>query len=406
MAATTQTDYVTFLKEWYRGSVVADLTYDNHPYLGLVPKKEEVRGNVYVKPIRYANTTGRSALFATAHANVGAASRERWEMSHVNNYSKAAVENKVIELSQGDSAAFASALTDEIDAAHGVFADDLDFELHGTSTENGVRSLLGTQTSGGLIIDLNPGEARFFEKGMVLQHAIAAAPTVPADAGEEEVVAAVDRANDTITLVADWTTGFVATDRIFVSGDLGVKADSLKAWLPGSGVSTALNGVTRTADPTRLAGVDGVKGTLSGLLITDSLVQTGAAIMKEGGKPNLILLAPADFADLALETEARGRYAKLSATTGSISFSALEIQTGAGAVPCVADPAVTADQGFMLDTRTIELFSAGMLPSMFNRDGNFYHRTESADEISFYLYGFYNQSIQQPGRCSWIQDMY
>jgi hypothetical protein len=109
---------------------------------------------------------------------------------------------------------------------------------------------------------------------------------------------------------------------------------------------------------------------------------------------------------LALETEARGRYAKLGATAGNLSFSALEIQTGAGAVPCISDPQVRADTLFMLDTRVIELFSAGELPSLFNRDGSFYHRSETADEISFYLYGFYNMIVKQPGRNAFLQDVY
>jgi hypothetical protein len=43
---------------------------------------------------------------------------------------------------------------------------------------------------------------------------------------------------------------------------------------------------------------------------------------------------------------------------------------------------------------------------MFRRDGSFYHRTETADEISFYLYGFYGLSCQYPGRNSWVQDAY
>ena len=54
----------------------------------------------------------------------------------------------------------------------------------------------------------------------------------------------------------------------------------------------------------------------------------------------------------------------------------------------------------------IEVYSTNALPSLFNRDGSFYHRELTADEISFYLYGFYGLSIQEPGRCSWIQNVY
>ena len=57
-ATLNKSDYTDFLKEWYQGTVVADLVYKNHPFLGIVPKNENVRGSVYPKPIRYANITG------------------------------------------------------------------------------------------------------------------------------------------------------------------------------------------------------------------------------------------------------------------------------------------------------------------------------------------------------------
>jgi len=403
MAATTQTDYVTFMKEWYRGAVIADLTYDNHPFLGLVPKNNEVRGNIVVRPIRFGNTIGRSATFAKADANVAAPKRERWESAHIANYSKAAVENKVIVLSEGNDAAFRQALTDEVDATHGAFANDLDHDIHGDKSGKRAIVAAGGITAG--VIDVD--DARNFEVGMVLQHTDAS--DVLLDGGEEEVVVAVNRNSSppTVEVLTDWTgTTTIATHRLIQSGDNNLKADGLAAWLPGSGVSaTPFNGVVRDVDPTRLAGVDGVKGTTTGLILTDALVQTGAAIMKEGGRPNLALMSPVDYADLSLETEARGRYAKMGATEGNIMFSALEIQTGAGAVPVVSDPQVLEDTLFLLDTRVIELYSAGALPSMFDRDGNFYHRTETADELNFYLYGFYNMIIQEPGRCSFNQDI-
>ena len=70
MAALTQTAYESFLKEFYVGTVVADLVYKNHPWLGIVPKNPEVRGNVYPKPIRYANITGQAATFQIGRAHV------------------------------------------------------------------------------------------------------------------------------------------------------------------------------------------------------------------------------------------------------------------------------------------------------------------------------------------------
>jgi hypothetical protein len=403
--ATTQTDYASFLKELYKGSTVADLCYDSNAVLALLPKNPNTGGTKYIKPIRYSFVNGRGADFATARANVGAADRDRWEMDWTNHYTIAAVTNKAMELASGagQAGSFKDLLVDEVDSAHQAFGNDVEIELHNDGT--GVRGV-ASGVIASLWVPLGAGQASNFDKGMNVVHLDAS--DVLLDSGEVQVVTAVDRSGDRIKLDADWTgTNVVATHKIVLSGDQNAKAKGFKAWLPGSGVAaTAFNGVDRTGDATRLAGVDGVKGTLSGLLITDGIVQTTAQIIRQGGKPNLALISAADFADLSNETEARGRYAKVDASTGTVSFSAIEIATPAGLLPVVADRHTESDEAFILDTRKIEVYSTNALPSLFNKDGSFYHRTETADELSFYLYGFYGMSIQEPGSCSWVQDLY
>jgi len=405
MAATTRSNYEKFMKELYRGSYVADLTYDTNAVLALLPKNTKTGGTKYIKPVRYSHITGRSALFSKADANIGPAGRLRWEMDWTDHYVKAAVDNKAVVLSrQGGDAAFRALLTDEVDSAHSAFANDVEIELHGDGTgTRGVATEAFAATLAGHV-GVGAGQASNFNVGDVVVYTDAS--DAIQDAGEEQIVTEVNRDLDLIGLDADWSGTIAAGHKIILSGDQGAKANGFKAWLPGSSVAaTAFNSVDRSVDPQRLAGNDGVKGTLSGLLVTDCLVQTCAKIARQGGKPNLALLGSGDFADLCLETEARGRYAKLGATEGNISFSALEIQTGAGAVPVVADRHTADDEAFILDTRAIELYSAGPVPSLFNEDGSFYHRTEAADTLEFYLFAFYGLSIQDPGGCSWVQDV-
>jgi len=399
-----QADYVKFLKEFYQGTVVADLVYKNHPWLGIVPKNPNVRGNVYPKPIRYANITGQSALYATAHANQGPATRNRWELTHIDNYAKATVSNKVMELSLGDPAAFREALTDAVDSAYSAFGNDTHFELLAKHSK-GARAQVVSVAS--LVFTLGTGEARFFEIGMKIQRSPSAQASLD-HSGEEQVVEEVDRANDTITVDADFTSVTVGTDYLYRSGDFDAKADSLPTWLPGSAVgSTAFNGIDRTVDPTRLAGVDASSGSVDATApILDDLIQTGAFLYREGSTPDICLLNPVDHAALAFETEKRAaRYVKVNSTSGSLSFSALEIMTGAGAVPIVSEPGLVADSMAMGEKDAVELFSAGGIPRMFKKDGSFYHREETADTLAFYLFGFYNQCIQAPVTWSYTDNL-
>ncbi len=391
-----KSDYTTFLKEFYQGTVVADLVYKNHPWLGIVPKNPNVRGSVYPKPIRFANITGQSALYASAHENQGPATRERWDCVHIDNYAKATISNKVMELSLGTPAAFREALTDAVDSAYNAFGNDVHFELLAKHAKGARAELVATGTTT-TVAAVGTGEARFFEVGMVIQKS-AAAQTVLLNSLEERTITAVDRAADKIT-TATWTTANAAGQFLYRSGDFAVKADSLPSWLPGTGAtSTAFNGVDRSVDKTRLAGVTAADGSShSTAPILDDLVVTGANLYREGSSPDICLLNPIDHAALAFETEVRGaRYAKVSTTAGSLSFSALEIMTGAGAVPVIADPGLVQDSMAMGEKAAAELFSAGGVPRMFNKDGNFYHREEAADTLAFYLFGFYNQVIQAP----------
>lgn len=409
MAALTDTLYTSYLKEWYPGTVAADLTYDDRPWLGIINKNAGVRGEVYPKPARYTNTKGRSALFSKAHANQAPANRVRWANTHADNYSKATVENKVIELSMGNDAAFREALTDAVDAAYGAFADDLHFELFGDGTGSRGNTIATTTTTS---VQLSPGEARFFEEGMVITHAVSPFSAL-LDGGETTTVTAVDRDNDKLTITAFATTAAAASQRIYADGDFGIKANGFKAWLPtyagivaggGSAPNTFLT-VDRSKDGSRLAGIEGVAGSTAGLEVTEALVNSAAKGQREGAKLNLALLHPTDRARLALETEQRARYAKVYSSEGNISFSALVLETGSGAIPVMSDPAQPIDSSYMVDTREWELFSAGGLPSMFDKDGNFYHREETLDTIAFYLYGFYNKQTQKPGKHVYVSDL-
>lgn len=404
MAALTQSDYTSFLKEFYVGTVVADLVYKNHPWLAIVPKNPEVRGNVYPKPIRYANITGQSATFANAHTNQGPATRDRWECTHIDNYAKATVANKVIELSLGNPAAFREALTDAVDSAYSAFGNDTHFELLAKHAK-GARAQVASVASN--VLTLGAGEARFFEVGMKVNRSDSTQAALDG-APEIEVIEAVDRINDTITLVSEFSTVTVATDYIYRDGDFDAKADSLPAWLPGSAVtSTLFNGIDRTADSTRLAGVDASSGSADATApYLDDLIKTGARLYREGSSPDICLLNPVTHGNLSFETEKRAaRYVKVGATSGSLSFSALEIMTGAGAVPVVADPAVAEESMFMGEKSAVELFSAGGLPRMFKKDGSFYHREETADTLAFYLFGFYNQVVQAPVKWAYTADI-
>ncbi|HJZ02975.1 MAG TPA: hypothetical protein VJ305_19815, partial [Streptosporangiaceae bacterium] len=185
-------------------------------------------------------------------------------------------------------------------------------------------------------------------------------------------VSAVDINAGTITVSgANWAAGIAAVqpgDFVFQNGNYNGAFPGLFGWLPPysqgpnptrTGLTSALfNGVNRTVDPVRLGGV-AYPG--QGAPKSESFIQLGMLVHRMGGRPDIMVANPVDYADLERELGSRVQYIQMGGNVLSdaqISFPGIEVATPYGRIKILEDVFCPQGYGFMLET------DSWLIPSM------------------------------------------
>jgi hypothetical protein len=155
----------------------------------------------------------------------------------------------------------------------------------------------------------------------------------------------------------------------------------VKESLRASVLGTAFNGVTRSVDPVRLAGV---AYTGNGAPKKESLIQLGMMLHRMGAKPTHIILNDLDFADVVKDISTNSRIVTETAYKNpQIGFSALEVVLPFGSVKIMTDPFCPQGVGYILDMKTWKLPSMGQVPKVDFLDKLNWLRTAGADSYEF-----------------------
>lgn len=293
------TSYAYALKELYPDDVMKDMTYEDNPLYGMVPKDENGVGKTITVPVVYGDSTGGSNTFSDALANVKQHAGVEFSVTRVSNYSIAQITRETVLASRSDPGAFMAAAELEVDKAFHNSVRSLAKQMYRDS--NGYLAVFGSGTSANpMVITLSDiNDITNFELNMTLIAADDAAGTATVRATPSEaVVAGLDRSTGKITTAYDnsgGTTTWAAGDYIFRDGDESTAMSGLAGWLPATVGATAFFGVTRTTDPDRLAG-SRITGT--GLGIEIALLKLASKIGREGGKPDCAFINPVQYFEL------------------------------------------------------------------------------------------------------------
>ena len=109
MAATTTSNLSEILKTNYL-TLKEDGLYDAAPFLALVHKVKDFKGEDRKVPVRYTNEPGGSATFAKALANRGPSGYKRFSVTRRKDYAIASIETEMLRASEGNEAAIVSAV--------------------------------------------------------------------------------------------------------------------------------------------------------------------------------------------------------------------------------------------------------------------------------------------------------
>lgn len=392
------------LKVKYAAGGIADAFYKKHPLLDLLPKKQ-FAGRVVEHAVRISAPAGRSATFATAQANQSASTIKAFLIGSstyplARYYAPASIDNLVLDL---DAEAIVDALNFEIDGAMAAATDAASIQLFGDGS--GLLGQLANSGVGTPTITLgNANDVVKFEVGDVLS----LSPNADGSAIRTGTVVliAVDRDAGTLTCSGNISAGIGAaanTDYIYRSGDATKAMKGFGAWLPydpadasvrSSALAATFFGVVRSADATRLGGV-----TFDGraLAIEEALQKAAVRLAREGGEPDLVILNPDKYAELAI---ALGNKMVLVDVKGdaSVGVQGIQLISQGFKMVVVCDRHCPSNRAYMLEKATWTLYEVGSLPRLLDQDELQLLRAATADQSEVRI-GWYAQlACSSPGK--------
>ncbi len=405
------TSFDAALKEYYTEQKIEELTYQNRPFMALLPKKEDFYGDVLPVVVHFGNPQGRSASFAQAKKR-GALSNSlirKFLMTRVKDYGYVTIDNETMEASANDRGAFMSARTVEID---GMF-NSLSQSLATALTRDGYGQIgqikAGSSVAGTTLTLEDPQDIVNFEVGMELMVAAAVSSGTLRAVGSSTnglIVTGIDRDAGTLTLgfnANDATNGIptiAASDYLFIAGDrenaaspVRLRLAGFEAWIPRTAPTSApFFGVDRTIDVTRLAGL---RPDLSGLPIEEAVQAMGKKADREGATYTDVFLHPDRWGDLSIALGSKVQFVDVKANA-SLGFRAIKVHAPWGDVNVLSDRTIPYTRMFGVNRSDWVIHSLGKLIKPMGGDGLKFLRLSSEDGVES-RWGYYaNMYCRKP----------
>jgi len=407
----TQADLTTLsaaFKTLYPADAIKNLVYKRNPFFALVPKDETFYGASSTEPITFGLPQNRSASFSGANTVSTTSLMKAFLLTRVQNYSMASISNEAMLASESDKGAFLKIAKYEIDNALLSLTRAIASQLFRSGTGTVARiSSTATVNSASVYVALSqPEDIVNLEVGM--QIAVSATDGGAARATSGCFVVSVDRqagsflcaatAGGSAAALDSLITSPVASDYIYqASGDRNAVIKGLKAWLPGTAVtSTTFFGIDRTSDKTRLAGVD-YDGSASS--IEEALIDGAGLIAREGGNVDHAFISYKDFRNLVKALGSKVQYinADVEEAGVAVGFSSLVLNGPNGAIKVIPDQNCPAGSAFLLQMDTWKLKSLGEAVRLFDGDGLTMIRDASADNLLVRCFSYAQLSCRAPG---------
>ena len=381
--SVSSTDVKAILKTLWPQSRVENMVYKDHPLLAMLAKDEGFYGENLVLAVRYADTQGRSADFATAQSNAGSFAARKFILTRAKDYQVVSLETEAILASEKDKGALIKVLDTEMTSGMNNISKSLATAVY--RGQSGALAQTASDPGTGTTIALaNINDVTSFEVGMKI--VFAATKTGALRAGGSRTISAVDRDTGAIEVSAAIDAAVGSGDYIFAEGDAanntGVpkKVSGMDDWLPSAaptvGGGDSFFGVDRSVDPTRLAGL---RFDASGLNPEEAVVAALSRQAREGGSPSHLFLNHLDFRNVEISLGSKVVYEPMQ--VGGIGFNGLKVIGPKGPVRVFAGQDCPHGTGFSLDMSTWKLYSLKKCPQVIDLDGNELRREAAADRF-------------------------
>lgn len=394
-------NYQNALKVLYLNDVtIQDLVNDDNPLLAMLSKATNFVGDTLPQPVIMAYGQGNSSAFTNAQANQGAGNIQKFILTRFPIYGLATIDRQTMLASKAGNGAFLPAAEFAIDGAFVGLANQMSQVLYGDGS--GVIGQAAALPGSGVITLQNPDSAVNFEVGMVLgQWSTYSGGVVGTQLGTVAFVVAVDQDQGTITVdpsaagtgtnPPSWTaSGYLVQD-----GNANAQPPGLLGWIPfdRSGLATPFFGVTRSKNPSRLAGVtyDG-----TGETVEEAILSASAKLSKlSKAKPDALFVSPSVYAQF--EKALQGRAIYIEHKEGNIGFTGIKAHGAKGPIEVYADRSNTTPFGWMLTMKHWKIRSLMSCPHVVQDDitGNIL-RVASLDAFEVRLAGYWVLACEMP----------
>jgi hypothetical protein len=400
MAVTTST-VAAILKRLYPQREVLNLVYQDNPLLAMMPKAGDFDGAALAIAVRYGDTMGRSADFATAQAQVGNFRAEQFLLTRVKDYQLYSLETEAILAARNDRGALVRSLDTEVSSALNNIGRSQARQLYDDGSGKIGRLAASGGVSGTTFTLSDANDIVNFEKGQKIVVCPTDVTTDLRNSGAGMTIQTVDRDAGSFTVDSN-TDSAANSDFVFIKGDrpaTGALATAylrmagLEAWNPASAPgSTLFFNVNRTSDVTRLGGM---RIDVSSKNPEEGLIFAVNRMAREGARPSHYFLNFADAINiqLALGSKVITEYQ----TVGDVGFSTLRVMGPKGDVRVVPDQNAPAGVGRMLTLSTWKIHYLGDFPNILDMDGARLSRVYNADQFEGRMTIYGQLGCEAPG---------
>lgn len=395
--AITNATISALLKDIYPKGLPLDLTYQDYPFLALMPRDEAFYGDSMKLPVKYGNNPGRSATFGTAQANSNYTKNVAFFLERSSDYAVATLTNEEMEAAEVDQGAFVRTLQHEIEGATkaAITSEAISLAEDGSGVIGQIDASVTLASPTLLLRD--PETVVRFEVGQKIQLADSRASTGTLRSGSLTITA-INRNTGVLTLGANISTisGATVNDFVLIEGDWQAKPKGFSAWIPDSdpGGSDNFFGVNRSVDAVRLAGI---RDDFSNLPIEEALVKAMKRVHREGSSADYAFLNYEKFAELENSLGSKVQYVDVMAKDVGVGFRGIKVNSGKLPVTVLADMTVPSNKLWVVQANTWKLASLKKSIRILDQDGNKMLRVSNADSMQIRIGGYKQFGCMAPG---------
>jgi len=378
-----------------------------YPLLGKLSKADDFDGTQIDVPLEHDHPA-RSRNFTKALANRFPSSSVKYSLTRAKDYAVGRLDAETMHASRNDRGSWLRSLQREqsntVKALQKNTAISL-YRNHGGSIGK-MSSVVDVDGTNDVLVLDKKSDVINFSRGMALEFSVADGTSGAVLAGIAYVaklnfdlgyihIAASPSALGTDGNYATIVTGESETEYIFAEGDFGNSFRGLESWIPLTSPASGESflGIDRSVDPMRLAGHRLNDTSMS----YEEIIQELAARVVYSGGGNLVaMMSPIQVKQFALEMDTK--VVRDPGGTGKGGFRGISIDTVAGTVEVLGDPACPENRCFMLDLSTWKFHHLLALPHLVEDDGLARTRVTDADEIEFRYRLWGNLACTAPGK--------